>query len=88
MWASSTTIRSYSGAAFEPFLEVLVAAEHVEAGDHQRVLLEGVAHRGLDPFAGEDGEGEPELLGELVLPLLDEVAGRDDQTPLQVSPDH
>jgi hypothetical protein len=70
------------------FLEVFVAAEHVEAGDHERMLLEGVTHRGLYVLAGEDGEGEAELHAQLVLPLLDEVARRDDQAAFQVAPDN
>ncbi len=67
----------------------LVSAEHVEARDEQGLVLEGVAGAGgLELVAGEDREGQPELGEELVLPLLDEVPGRDNQAPLQVAPDH
>jgi hypothetical protein len=74
--------------ADQPFFEVFVAAEHVEAGDHERMIFEGVANGGLDVLAGEDGEGEAELHAQLVLPLLDEVARCDDQAAFQVAPDH
>lgn len=74
--------------AEELLLELVAPTEHVEADDHERVLFEGVAHRGLDVVAGEDGERESKLHAELVLPLLDEVAGRDDEATLQVAPNH
>ncbi len=59
------------------------------ARDEKGLVLEGVAGAGgLQLIAREDGEGEPELGGEFVLPLLHQVPGRDDQAPLQVAPDH
>ena len=41
----------------------------------------------LDLVAREDVEGEAELLGHFVLPLLDQRAGRDDEASLQIAPD-
>ena len=47
------------------------------------VLGERVAGaRRLDLIAGEDLEVEPELIAELVLPLLDEAARGDDEAAL------
>jgi hypothetical protein len=47
----------------QPFLELLVAAEHIETGDEQRVLLEGIAGTvSAQVIAGEDDEGEVELV--------------------------
>jgi hypothetical protein len=70
-------------------LPVLLAGELVEARDHEVVLGERVAGlRRLDERLREDVEAEPELLGQLGLPLLDEAAGRDDQAALQVSAQH
>ena len=43
--------------------------------------------RGLDLVAGEDVEVEAELLGQLVLPLLDQAARRDDQAALEIAAD-
>ena len=61
----------------------------VEPGDQQRLLPERVAAaRGLDHLLGEDLEVEAELLPQLVLPLLDQAAGRDDQAALDVAADH
>ena len=72
----------------EDELEVLVAAELVQAGDEQVAVGERVARRrALDPVAGEDVEVEVELLGELRLPLLDERAGGDDEAAPQVAAD-
>ncbi len=69
-------------------LEVLVAAQHVEARDPEARLVERVAGAAcLDPVAGEDREFEVELLGELILPLLDQVAGRNHEATFQVAPD-
>ena len=69
-------------------LEVLVAAQHVEARDPEVGLIEGVADAArLDPVAGEDREVEVELLRQLVLPLLDQVAGRGHEAALEVAAD-
>jgi hypothetical protein len=67
----------------ELLLQVFVAGELVEAGDHQVVLLEPVAGtRGLELVVGEDLERQLEAAVELVLPLLGETAGADDQAAL------
>ena len=69
-------------------LEILVAAEHVEAGDPQSSLVEGVAGAArLDPVTRQDSEFEVELLRQLVLPLLDQVAGRDHEAAFEVAAD-
>ena len=66
-------------------LEDLVARELVHARDQQRVLLErrGAEHR-LAELRGEDLEREPELQIQLVLPLVHQAAGDDDQAALDV----
>ena len=69
-------------------LKILVAAEHVEAGDPEPGLVEGVAGAArLDAIARQDREFEVEFLRQLVLPLLDQVARRDHEATLQVAPD-
>ncbi len=45
----------------------------------------GLPLRGLDGLFRDDLEVEAKLLPELVLPLLDEAAGRDDEAALDVS---
>ena len=57
--------------------EVLVARELIHPRDQQRVLLErrGAEHR-LAELRREDLEREPELQIQLVLPLVDQAAGR------------
>ncbi len=87
-WASSQMTRSHSGRRLQLGLQLLGARGHVEAHDQAVALDEGVAgERGLDLVAGEDVEGEAELLGHLVLPLLDQAARRDDQAALEVAAD-
>ena len=82
--ASSTTTRSHSDS-LELGQQVLVARELVHARDQQRVLLERRrAEDGVDELRREDLEAQPELEVQLVLPLLDEAAGRDDQAALDV----
>ena len=72
----------------ELFLNVLVPRELIEAGDEQVLLLERVRRpRGLDHVAGEKVEVEIEFLVQLVLPLLGNAAGRDDEAALEVAPD-
>jgi hypothetical protein len=56
----------------------------LQARDQEVVLIEGVDPCGLVQLAGEDGELDAELLVELVLPLLDQAAGGDEQYPLGV----
>ena len=66
-------------------LQVLVARELIHARDEQRVLLERRRpEHGLAELRREDLEREPELQVQLVLPLVDETAGRDDQAALDV----
>ena len=43
--------------------------------------------RRLDLVARQDVEAETEFLGQLVLPLLDQTAGRDDQAAFQIAAD-
>ena len=63
----------------------LVAGEVVHADDEPRLLLEDrAAEGGADELVGEDGEVEAELEVQLVLPLLDEPAGRDDEAAAHV----
>ena len=65
--------------------QLVVTGELIHPGDQKRMLLEGrrAEHR-LAELRGKDLEGEPELQIELVLPLLDETAGHDDQAALHV----
>ena len=69
-------------------LEVLVAAQHVETGDPEAGFVERIAGAArLDPVARQDSEFEVELLVEFVLPLLDQVAGRDHEAAFEVAAD-
>ena len=52
------------------------------------MLLEGVALGGLGELAGEDGEPDAELLAQLVLPLLDQATGGDDEAAFHVGAHH
>ena len=87
MCASSQTIRSQRQSGACSFcLHVLVARELVEPGDDQVGLQEPVAGaRGLQLVVGQDLEGQVEAAVELVLPLLGQAAGADDQAALQVA---
>jgi hypothetical protein len=68
-------------------LDVLVAGKLVEPGDGQVGLQEPVAGpRSFQLVVGEDLEGQVEALVKLVLPLLGQAAGADDQAALQVAP--
>ena len=70
-------------------LDVLIPGELVHAGDQVVLVVERVGGAGgLDHVAGENLEVQAELLVQLVLPLLGERAGRDDQAALQVAADH
>ena len=74
------------GGGFELVLQLLVACELVHAGDEVAALLEGVAAACSDDHvAGEQIEIEPELLPQLVLPLVGQRSGRDDETALQIT---
>ena len=66
-------------------LELLVAGQLVHPGDQQRVGLEDVeVDVGVDELVGQQVEPQPELEEQLVLPLLHQAAGRDDQALLHV----
>ncbi len=71
----------------ELLLYVLVARELVEAGDDQVGFQKPVAGaRGFQLVVGEDLEGQMKAAIQLVLPLLGQAAGADDQAALQVAP--
>ena len=71
----------------ELLLHVLVAGQLVEAGDDEVGLQEPVAGaRGFELVVGEDLEGQLEPAVELVLPLLGQAAGADDQAALEIAP--
>ena len=87
MCASSQTTRSQrQSGACELLLHVLVARELVEPGDDEVVLEEPVAGAGgFELVVGQDLERQVEAAVELVLPLLGEAAGADDEAALQVA---
>ena len=67
-------------------LHVLVARQLVQTGDDQVGLEEPVAGAGgFELVVGQDLERKLESAVQLVLPLLGEAAGADDQAPLQVA---
>ena len=67
-------------------LDVLVAAELVEAADDQRVFVEPVSGAGrFELVIGHDLEGKWNRRSSLVLPLLDQVPGAHNEAPLQVA---
>lgn len=71
---------------FELRLQIFVAAELVETADDKIVFGEPVARSGgFDRVVRHDLESKAEALAELVLPLLDQVAGADDQGALQIA---
>ena len=71
----------------EFLLQFLVPGELIEPGDQQGMVVERVAgERLLREVAGEDGERKAELLVHLVLPLLDETPGGDDQNTFGICP--
>ena len=87
-WASSQMMRSQSGAACELRLQLVGTRRHVEPHDQPVLLDERIAgDRGFDLIAGQDVEAEAEFLGHLVLPLLDQTSGRDDQAALEIAAD-
>ncbi len=74
-------------ASAELLLEFLVARHLVEPDDELVVVLERIAARRCGfQLLGEDAELQPEFLEQLVPPLLDEAAGRDDQDAAGVRP--
>ena len=69
----------------ELVLDILVAGELVEPGDGEAGFEEPVAGaRRLKLVVRQDVERQMEPAVKLVLPLLGEAAGADDETPLQV----
>ena len=67
-------------------LHLLVARQLVQTGDDQVGLEEPVAGAGgFELVVGQDLERKLESAVQLVLPLLGEAAGADDQAPLQVA---
>jgi len=65
--------------------QIIVAAKLIHAGDQMRMLLEGgSAEHCLTELRREDLEGETELQVKLVLPLLNQAAGSNDQAPLDI----
>ena len=85
--ASSQTTRSQrQSGRLELLLDVLVARELVEPGDDEVGFEEPVAGAGgLELVVGQDLERQVEAAVELVLPLLGQAAGADDQAALQVA---
>ncbi len=70
----------------EPLLQVVVARQDVESGDHAVATAEGLpVHARPSGPTVRNLKVEPELLGELVLPLLDQRAGGDDEAPREVT---
>src|SRR5690606_7439092 len=65
---------------------LFAAGELIEPNDQQVVILEDVATRRGGIAAREDVEGQTELLEQLVLPLIDQAAWRDDEHPTSVRP--
>ena len=67
-------------------MHVLVARELVQAGNDEVCFQEPVAGAGgFELVVGQDLEGKMETAVELVLPLLGEAAGADDEAALQVA---
>ena len=75
--------------ALQLLLELVGPGELVHPRDQQVVPGEDVAVRlRVRELPGQQLEGQAELLPQLVLPLLDKPAGRDDQAALQVTAEH
>ena len=67
-------------------LAVLLLLEQVDPRDQQVVVEQRIARGGaLEHGAVGDGEAVMEFLAQLVLPLLGEVGGHDDQAALDVA---
>ena len=72
----------------QALLQPFIAAQPIEPSNRQRVLAKPVAGHGILRIGWHDGERQPEFVVELVLPLLRQHAGADDQAALQVTTDH
>ena len=73
-------------ARLQFLLDLLVAREFVEAGDHEIGFEEPVAGAGgFELVVGEDLEGQLEAPVELILPLFGQRARTDDQAALEVA---
>src|SRR5438552_10078252 len=71
---------------FQLCLYMFVARELVEACDAKGHVDEGVARcRGFQAVVGEYIEGDLKFATQFVLPLLDKVAGGDNQAAAQIS---
>ena len=82
--ADDQVVAAVRGA--ELLLHVLVARQLVEARDGEVVLEEPVAGAGgLELVVGQDLEGQVEAAVQLVLPLLGQAAGADDEAALEVA---
>ena len=69
-------------------LQVVRPRRHVEANDQPASFDEWITRDGgLDLVPSQCIESEAEFLCQLVLPLLDEIAGRHDQAAFQVAAD-
>ena len=75
---------------FEAAPEVFASAQHVEPGDQVAGFGEGIAAGPccFDPLSGQEVEGEAELRFKLVLPLLHQAAGGDDEAAFQIALEH
>jgi hypothetical protein len=61
---------------------------HVETHDETVLLDKWIAGDGsFDLITSQNVEAQPEFLGHLVLPLLDQTSWRDDQTALKIATD-
>ena len=66
-------------------LNVFVAGKLIQPGNHEIGFQEPVpCARGFELVVRQDVEGQLEPAVKLILPLLRETAGTDDQTPLQI----
>lgn len=69
--------------------EFVTTGDLVDPADQPVLLAEDLDRVGpVEHVAGDDLEGQPELVGEFVLPLRGEAAWRDDQDALGVAADH
>ena len=66
---------------FELRLQLLVAGQLIHPGDQEGVGVEDVeVDVGIDELVGQQVEPQPKFEEQFVLPLLDQAAGRHDQT--------
>src|SRR6266487_434811 len=74
---------------FQLCLYVFVTRELVEACDTQRHVAEGIARcRGFKTVVGEYIKCHLKFATQFVLPLLDKIAGGDNQATAQISTNH